>query len=51
MGNRIAYFCTATTNSGLEKVLYKLFGKPDIMKFQSEFEIVNLVCVTDGGSI
>lgn len=41
MNNREVYLFTATSNKALEKIVYKVLGLYQVMKFKSEFELVH----------
>ena len=39
MTNRKVFLFSATSNAGLEKIIFKVFGQPAILKFKSEYEV------------
>lgn len=47
----MTYFGTATSNRGLEKILHSVVNTPAVLKFQSEYELVNSVSPLEGGKI
>lgn len=49
--NRSTYFCTATSNRGLEKILHTIVNTPEVLRFPSEYELINSVSPLDGGTI
>lgn len=51
MKNKIVYFCTATTNKGLEKILHRLVETPVVFKFSSEYELIHKVSPLEAAEI
>lgn len=51
MKKRIAFFCTATSNVGLQRILNSVVNTPLVMKFSSEYELIHKVSPIEGSSI
>ena len=51
MCNRTVFFCTATSNKRLEKIIFQVVGNPVVMQFPSEYELMYKVSPIEGGKI
>lgn len=49
--NRTAFFCTATSNRGLTRILEQVVSKPVVLTFSSEYELIHKVSPIEGNQI